>query len=200
MATSEVIPLLDLNELDSDVRSEPAHNYRIRNRNPFRNPFRQRNRPNRVNTNTRTNQLEEVAIDLEEGAETVLPLSAGLTVPETGAVVTGGIFGGIALGKTLEYIADRGAVLPGHKYIGPGNPSNLGAPVDVDDLIAAKHDLLYQTAKRKSDIVKADAEAINSFSADFQETGNLHSLIGQAGIQVKSGIEKITGVLYPTGT
>lgn len=38
----------------------------------------------------------------------------------------------------------RGYVLPGYKYIGPGNEMEAGEPVDEDDRIAKRHDYGYQ--------------------------------------------------------
>ena len=42
-----------------------------------------------------------------------------------------------------EFIRGKGLVLPGSKYIGPGNEMNKGAPVDEADANAYQHDLDY---------------------------------------------------------
>ncbi|KAK9498743.1 hypothetical protein O3M35_003310 [Rhynocoris fuscipes] len=87
-------------------------------------------------------------------------------------------------------------VLPFHRYIGPGNPSDNGDPVDEDDRIAKVHDIKYDEAKTVEDVRKADVEAIIEFRKSWRK-GNWHSLIGDAGLSIKYLIESYTGVLYP---
>lgn len=86
-------------------------------------------------------------------------------------------------------------VLPGHNYLGPGNLI-FGKPVDRDDEIALKHDVLYQSANSHSDIRKADVEAIDDFFENFQETKNFHSLIGGTGLWFKKQFEDYYGPVY----
>lgn len=94
-------------------------------------------------------------------------------------------------------------LLPGHKYLGPGNKSqlsgNTAVPVDKDDEIAAKHDNAYEVAKTKQDIYDADWSAVKEFGSDFIETGNYHSAIGAVGLGVKTAAERLTNrVFYPS--
>jgi hypothetical protein len=42
-------------------------------------------------------------------------------------------------------------LLPGHHYIGPGNPVPNGVPVDQDDRIALLHDIRYEYARNAED-------------------------------------------------
>lgn len=92
---------------------------------------------------------------------------------------------------------EKGFLLPGHNYIGPGNPVNNGEPIDQDDLIAQVHDIDYSKAKVKSDIRKADRVAINNFLKDVKRTGNVHSALGAAGLSIKYILESLVGVQYP---
>lgn len=87
--------------------------------------------------------------------------------------------------------------LPGHRYFGPGNSVNSGDPIDEDDRIAEEHDWLYETAKNKEEIRKADRHAISKFAKDFWKTGNYHSALGAAGLGIKHAAESIIGVQYP---
>lgn len=125
----------------------------------------------------------------------------------TGSVATT-IIGGAAvlgggLGAGYHYLTSTnddnkgGYTLPGHKYIGPGNELDRGAPIDVDDAIALEHDKAYQNAKSFKDIQAADEKAFHDFIADWRDHGNYHSLIGAIGIYGKIYVEKITGQLYP---
>lgn len=86
---------------------------------------------------------------------------------------------------------------PGHKYLGPGNDSNSGAPVDSDDAIAKKHDIDYDNAKTHKDVRKADREAIKNFTGDLVTNANWHSAVGAAGLASKYTVETVTGVVYP---
>lgn len=60
--------------------------------------------------------------------------------------------------------------LPGHNYIGPGNPTPGGFPVDKDDLIALRHDYEYKYASTEEDIREADRTAISDFWKDARKT------------------------------
>ncbi|XP_011643397.1 uncharacterized protein LOC105431110 [Pogonomyrmex barbatus] len=85
--------------------------------------------------------------------------------------------------------------LPGHRYLGPGNAVRNGPPVDTDDAIARKHDLLYEI--QPENVSAADSVAVDEFIEDFQRSGNFHSLIGGVGLQVKRSFENIYGQQYP---
>jgi hypothetical protein len=89
-------------------------------------------------------------------------------------------------------------VLPGHRYIGPGNPLNNGQPVDSDDAIAKTHDIAYNNAETAEDVRAADRKAIGEFAHDAYHNLNPHSALGAAGLGVKYGVESLTGVIYPS--
>ena len=129
----------------------------------------------------------------------------------TGAAATGtglstasivGIGAGTAIGAGIAgYLAHKatsGITLPGHHYIGPGNPLNGHQPVDKDDEIAKEHDEAYNIAKTSEDVINADKKAIDRFAEDYKKNGNLHSLLGQAGLQIKTAVEQRFGVIYPS--
>lgn len=115
--------------------------------------------------------------------------AAGITT--AAGVVAGGV-------GYLAHKLSSGATLPGHEFIGPGNIVDKQEPVDKDDAIAKEHDLAYQNAKSKQDIIKADNDAINKFDADYNVNGNIHSKIGSIGLQLKTAIEHKFGVIYPS--
>lgn len=85
-------------------------------------------------------------------------------------------------------------VLPGHRYIGPGNPLDNGEPVDEDDWVAYLHDLEYSLAQSDQDIQDSDKRAISS----FLRIGNWESILGAAGLSAKWLTEKVFGVQYPS--
>jgi len=121
------------------------------------------------------------------GAAASIPSSAvGIGI----GVGTAVIGGGLAIGLS------GGATLPGHKNIGPGNEPDPDG-VDEDDQIAYRHDIAYSKAVTQEDIREADSIAIDEFNADWEKTGNIHSVIGRTGIQLKHALEGQTGVLYP---
>ncbi len=146
-------------------------------------------------------------IDFPNGAD--LNLSAGGASIRTGADVENAeniswsIFAGIVtIGTVLRAwlrlaSSERGFTLPGHNFLGPGNPTDTALPVDTDDIIARAHDIAYGSATHSEDIVAADHHAISDFNTDWEETGNVHSLGARLGLQLKSGVEAYTGVLYP---
>lgn len=119
----------------------------------------------------------------------------GASVGTAAGVGIGGVVVGGILGSLLT--RDRGATLPGHHFIGPGNPVDEAPPVDKDDEIAKRHDIAYGTAKTVEDVHRADKAAIQEFKKDYEEHGNLHSKVGQVGLTLKHNIEKFTGILYP---
>lgn len=89
-------------------------------------------------------------------------------------------------------------IFPGHKYLGPGNDLDAGAPVDMDDLIAEQHDQAYERAETNKDIFKADEKAIFAFMIDWIRNKNWHSAVGAIGLGFKHCAEMIIGkVLYP---
>nr|QRQ90272.1 MAG: hypothetical protein 4 [Parvoviridae sp.] len=83
--------------------------------------------------------------------------------------------------------------LPGHRYIGPGNTIDHIPPVDTDDAIARQHDIDYSKSQNPEDINRADDIGVIQFVNDFQETGNIHSVIGAAGLGIKRTFDTVTG-------
>lgn len=124
-------------------------------------------------------------------------LGTGLTGAQAGFLGTLGV-GAVGAGIIASSVQKHGAVLPGHHYIGPGNPLNGQDPVDKDDEIAKEHDEAYGKAKTSQDVFDADRTAIEKFGADYDTHGNLHSLLGKTGLQIKTAIEKKFGVIYPS--
>lgn len=88
-------------------------------------------------------------------------------------------------------------VLPFHRYIGPGNPSENGPPVDEDDKIARQHDHNYDRARSDEEVRAADRQAIANFRRNWVRDKNWHSFIGDVGLSLKYLIESYTGVIYP---
>ncbi len=121
--------------------------------------------------------------------------SAGLLA--VGGAIIGGTLGS-GSGQEKNPNRNKGHTLPGHHFIGPGNDADDEDPVDKDDEIAKKHDHAYNTALSKEDIRKADEVAIQEFHDDWKNTGNIHSLIGRVGIQLKHAAEGAVGVKYPS--
>lgn len=146
---------------------------------------------------TETTGLLSGAGTAAAGAATTGVLGTGLTGTQAGFLGTLGV-GAIGAGILANSIKEHGAVLPGHHYIGPGNPLNGQEPVDRDDEIAKEHDEAYAKAKTSQDVFEADRTAIEKFGADYDTHGNLHSLLGKTGLSVKTAIEQKFGVIYPS--
>lgn len=128
--------------------------------------------------------------------------STGAAAATTFGAADIGIGAGAVLGALgVGYLANKavsGLTLPGHHYIGPGNPLNGQQPVDKDDEIAKEHDEAYSVAKTSQDVINADKKAIDKFADDYNKNGNLHSLIGKTGLQIKTAVEQRFGVIYPS--
>lgn len=112
------------------------------------------------------------------------------------AIVIGAVGAGVAIKGIID---SRQAHYPGHNYLGPGTKlEKAEAPVDSDDKIAKVHDIAYSKANTRQDIVEADNQAVHSFHSDFISRGNIHSLIGEVGIQAKQATEYYLGQsIYP---
>lgn len=83
---------------------------------------------------------------------------------------------------------------PGHNYMGPGNPLENGAPTTHADKVAQGHDYAYAHAWSHDDIKEADRKAISQF---MEKPYQVSSLVGAAGLSVKSLAEKWLGPVYP---
>lgn len=92
----------------------------------------------------------------------------------------------------------RGLTLPFSNNIGPGNsiqPARTRA-----DFIAQGHDLHYQDAKKASDVLSADREAIGQFAQEAisgtDPISKLQALAGAAGLGAKHLAESLTGKVF----
>lgn len=89
-------------------------------------------------------------------------------------------------------------IVPGHKYLGPGNKLKSGKPTNSADRIARHHDYEYDRAYNSSHIRKSDNKAIVRFAQDFAKNRNYGSALGALGLTAKSGFERLTNkVIYP---
>lgn len=94
--------------------------------------------------------------------------------------------------------------LPFTNFIGPGNTNEdleTLNPIDRADAIAKWHDKTYEKGLLSDqEVFDSDNHAISDFLSVFAENSNIqesaNSLIGAAGLAVKSAIEQKTGVLY----
>nr|QOD39473.1 ORF1 [uncultured densovirus] len=145
-----------------------------------------------LNTFSESTPLLEAGVGSGIG---VVSGGAAASVPSSAIGVGIGV-GTAIIGTGLAIGLSGGAVLPGHKNIGPGNePDPEG--VDEDDRIAYRHDVRYGQAETQDDVREADDIAISEFDSDWQNSGNIHSVIGRTGIQIKKAVEDRVGVLYP---
>nr|QOD39596.1 VP [uncultured densovirus] len=128
---------------------------------------------------------------------TALLGAGGAGLLAVGGAIIGGTLGS-GSGTEKNPNRNKGHTLPGHHFIGPGNDADDEDPVDKDDEIAKTHDHAYHNAQTKEDIRKADEVAIQEFHDDWKKTGNIHSLIGRVGIQLKHAVEGTVGVKYPS--
>lgn len=87
--------------------------------------------------------------------------------------------------------------LPGHKYLGPGNPYPNGKPTNSADAIAKKHDKSYIDAQSENDILESDWKYTKEFAKDFINNPSIGSAAGAIGLGVKTGTERLIGVQYP---
>ena len=89
-------------------------------------------------------------------------------------------------------------LVPGHKYLGPGNKLKKPyIPVDDADKVALEHDINYSNALSYSDIRLADKKAIYKFGSNFLKDYSWCNAVGFLGLGTKYALESITGVLYP---
>lgn len=111
-------------------------------------------------------------------------------------------------------VKGRGRTIPFMKYSGPGNPTNIGEPVNEADSYAKKHDLQYAYAsfrlknkkitkeQHEKEIKNADEEFLVSngynLNASLDPREQLASLIGGVGIGLKYLTERVTGQIYPS--
>lgn len=92
----------------------------------------------------------------------------------------------------------RGFVLPYSNNIGPGN--SLQPARTRADLIAQGHDIHYKDAKKDTDVLSADREAISQFIHEVVYPENpisqLQAAVGAVGLGAKHGIESLSGKVF----
>lgn len=129
----------------------------------------------------------------------------------TGLGVVGGALaaGGITTGLVSRY-KNKGFVLPGTDYVGPGNKINIDAPRSESDAIAKEHDIGYSDVEKRArtgnlseqefaeHIEQLDNDAIRKFAENFHTSGEWQSFVGRWGLYLKNRIERVTGTLYPS--
>jgi len=86
---------------------------------------------------------------------------------------------------------------PKTNYLGPGNPYPNGKPTSSADEIAKRHDKSYIDARTEQDILDSDWNSTKEFANDFIKKPSLQSAVGAVGLGAKTGVERVTGVLYP---
>ncbi|KAL6958977.1 hypothetical protein U1Q18_051354 [Sarracenia purpurea var. burkii] len=105
--------------------------------------------------------------------------------------------GSDAVGRRIGS-GNRSLVIPGYRYLGPGNVLDSGQPVNDVDSAARDHDYAYDEACSEGDIRYADSKFISDIS---QSTDVIGKTIGAIGINVKAAAEKALNVsLYPSST
>ncbi|XP_070515447.1 uncharacterized protein [Cardiocondyla obscurior] len=140
------------------------------------------------------NPTGQINIDIGSVSDTVPLLgTAGSTSLGSSGVVSGlaSAGGALTLGgitaATVNRVLDKGAVLPGTDYVGPGNKINIDAPRHESDAIAKEHDIAYDrlykgaSASKNSEderyaqfekaIRSADKEAIQKFKSHWDREG-----------------------------
>lgn len=188
-----------------------------------RNPgLRQRFPTQTQEAGTSTGRPVDTRINIPETFETS-PL-LGSASAATGSAGIGGsnilaggaasVVAGAGLGALLSTVGnrykDKGAVLPGTDYVGPGNKINIDAPRHASDVIAKGHDIGYEDIIQRAragqlseeefarNIEQLDTEAIEKFAENFRTSGEWQSFVGRWGLYLKNRIEQVTGPLYPS--
>lgn len=91
-----------------------------------------------------------------------------------------------------------GIVLPYSNNIGPGN--SLQPARTRADSIAQGHDIHYKDAKKDSDVLSADREAISQFIHEVVYPENpisqLQAAVGAVGLGAKHGFESLSGKVF----
>lgn len=134
------------------------------------------------------------------------------TLSTAGAVIGGALGAGALTTSIVNRYKDKGLVLPGTDYVGPGNKINIDAPRSGSDAIAKEHDVGYariQDLAARGDLTERefaehieqlDSDAIKKFAEHFHTSGEWQSFVGRWGLYLKNRIEAVTGPLYPSFT
>lgn len=161
-------------------------------------------------TNERAPLLPRTGGSLASGVGSAITSLA--TPANAAAAVTPalGIAAGVATTALVNRIKEKGAVLPGTDYVGPGNAIKIDAPRSGSDAIAKEHDIGYQEIQDKAargdlseqefteHIEQLDDDAIRKFAEHFHTSGEWQSFVGRWGLYFKRRIEAVVGPLYPS--
>jgi hypothetical protein len=97
-----------------------------------------------------------------------------------------------------ESMRAKGLVLPGSKYVGPGNELDKGVPTSEGDMVALRHDLRYDDyAKRGlgkqmyTSYSDADARAIQESMDILHRKPDANALVVAAGMGMKKLAHKM---------
>lgn len=101
--------------------------------------------------------------------------------------------------RKAEEEKKAGLVLPFSNNIGPGN--SIQEPLNAADAIAEAHDISYAKAKKDSDVLQADKQAISEFAYEAVQgkdpVSRFQAAIGAVGLGIKHGVESLSGkVIY----
>lgn len=88
-------------------------------------------------------------------------------------------------------------VLPGYKYLGPGNTLDEGEPVNKVDALAREHDIRYDQAQSSKEIKDSDLEYAKKFGKEFIKDPSFGAAAGAVGLGIKTAAERVVGVKYP---
>lgn len=152
--------------------------------------------------------------DEEEGYKWKDDLPPDYTAEELRSYLPGRKVGVKFIEWYRQDVKGRGMTVPFMKYSGPGNPTNIGEPVNEADRFAKIHDLEYAYAKfrynngkiteeqLKKETDAADVKFMKSngwnITASMDPREQLASIIGALGIGVKYGTESVVGQIYPS--
>lgn len=115
--------------------------------------------------------------------------------------------GEISSNETTDAPSNKGLVLPGYNYLGPGNSLNRGAPTNQIDADAQIHDHQYNESSSSQHVQTADREFTNKavdhiiegISGKGSIGDTIGGIVGGIGIGGKRLVESLAGkTLYPS--
>lgn len=110
--------------------------------------------------------------------------------------------------QSLKYMYDNaarlGKVFPGSKYIGPGNPMNLGEPTSDGDALAYMHDMAYDRLLKAGvppaqvylGLTQADDDAINAAKSVLSTHKDNGAVAVLMGLSAKRGASRFMKEVY----
>ena len=123
----------------------------------------------------------------------------GARIAKSAAVLMARAKNPVRRGKFIaDALAGKGFVLPGSKYIGPGNEMNKGKPVDEADANAYQHDIDYDNYLKKGHKAKhvytgwsdADERLLKKTKADTPNGLAVNLGMGAKKLLHKTGLTK----------